>query len=187
MPGITFVQAVRFWSSLHRLASYIPLSAWTPHMPHITCPYAICRMPKYALICQPDIMQNMKGEPNCLRLLPSIESSPCSVKFLPSIESSPCLVQCLPSIESSPCTVQCLPSIESSSCSVQCLPSIESSPRSVQTLLVVIPQRPMSPQIFSSSTLLRRLTNTSHCPPLTPGSSCSSRPISRSQVAARRI
>ena len=49
IPAITFVPAVQFWSSLHRLASCIPLSAWTPHMPHITCPYVICQA--YA-ICQ---------------------------------------------------------------------------------------------------------------------------------------
>ena len=46
--AITFVLAVQFWSSLHRLASYIPPSAWTPHMPHVACPYDICHMPKYA-------------------------------------------------------------------------------------------------------------------------------------------
>ena len=49
MSDITFVRAVRFWPSLHRLTSYITLSAWTPHMPHITCPYAICLMAKYGI------------------------------------------------------------------------------------------------------------------------------------------
>ena len=33
MPDITFVLAVKFWSSLHRLYSYISLSTWTPHIP----------------------------------------------------------------------------------------------------------------------------------------------------------
>ena len=50
IPAVTFVLILKFWSSLHMLASYIPLSAWTPHMQHIACPYDICHMPKYALL-----------------------------------------------------------------------------------------------------------------------------------------
>ena len=40
---------MQYWSSLHRPSIYIPLSAWTLHMPHMACPYAICHMPKYGI------------------------------------------------------------------------------------------------------------------------------------------
>jgi hypothetical protein len=48
--AITLDKAMQYWSCLHRPSIYIPLSAWTPHMPNITSPCAICHMPKYAQI-----------------------------------------------------------------------------------------------------------------------------------------
>ena len=45
----TLEMAMQYWSSFHRVASYIKLSAWTPHMPHMACLYAICHMPIYGI------------------------------------------------------------------------------------------------------------------------------------------
>ena len=47
--AINRVLTMQFWCSLHRLAGYTPLSAWTPHMPHMACQYAMRHMPTYGI------------------------------------------------------------------------------------------------------------------------------------------